>query len=216
VVGGLWEVREYVDGWVDGWARSRETARPDAVDGGWYVATQTEEEPGRYVLSEPSPERLAAVLDRELPTGTCVKLPGEPGEWLPRFGEGWEPLHMGCFMTRELGHPPGRRPPRGYQVKVEPAPTLVVASVMAPEGNVVSSGRMGLGASYAVADQIATDGRHRRLGLGTVVMAALERHALEAGLERAVLGATGDGRALYERRGWDVGAPLTAVCYRPG
>ena len=47
-------------------------------------------------------------------------------------------------------------------------------------------------------------------------MAALERHALEAGLERAVLGATGDGRALYERLGWDVGAPLTAVLLPPG
>ena len=119
-------------------------------------------------------------------------------------------------MTRELGHPPGRQPPRGYDVKVEPAPTLVIASVLAPEGNIVSSGRMGLGATYAVADQIVTDERHRRLGLGTVVMAALERHALEAGLDRAVLAATGDGRALYERLGWDVGAPLTAVSYRPG
>lgn len=101
-------------------------------------------------------------------------------------------------------------------MKAEPAPTLVTVSVMAPEGNVVSSGRMGLGESYAVADQIATDDRHRRLGLGTVVMAELERHALEAGLTRAVLGATGDGRALYERLGWDVGAVLAGAYYRPG
>jgi hypothetical protein len=48
------------------------------------------------------------------------------------------------------------------------------------------------------------------------VMAALEGYAVEAGLGRAVLGATGDGRALYERLGWDVGSPLTAVYYRPG
>ena len=205
---------EYVDGWVDGWTRSRETARPEPVDGGWYVATGTNEEPGRFVLSDPSPERLAAILAGSRPPGTCVKLPGEPSEWLPRFGEGWEPIHDGCFMTRALGRPPGRRAPRGYEVKVEPAPTLVIASVLAPEGNVVSSGRMGFGETYAVADQIVTDDRHRRLGLGTVVMAELERHALEAGLERAVLGATGDGQALYDRLGWDVGATLAGAVYR--
>ena len=58
---------------------------------------------------------------------------------------------------------------------LDTSPRVAVASVLAPEGNVVASGRMGLGASYAVADQIVTDERHRRLGLGTVVMAALER-----------------------------------------
>ena len=211
-----WAVADYVDGWVDGWARSRATARPEAVDGGWYVATRSEEEPGRFVLSDPSPERLAAVLEDDHPRGTCVKLPGEPGEWLPRFGEGWHAIHEGCFMTRGLGHPPGRQAPPGYELEVDPEPTVVVASVLAPEGNVVASGRMGLGSSYAVADQIVTEHRHRRLGLGTVVMAELERHALEAGLERAVLAATGDGRALYMRLGWDVGAPLAGAVYRSG
>jgi GNAT superfamily N-acetyltransferase len=186
------------------------------VDGGWYVATGRPQEPRRFVLSDPSSVRLAAILEQGQPPLTCVKLPGEPAEWLPRFGEGWEPIHEGWFMTRALGRPPGRQAPRGYQVKLEPAPTVAVASVLAPEGNVVASGRMGLGASYAVADQIVTDEQHRRLGLGTVVMAELERHALEAGLERAVLGATGDGRALYERLGWDVGAPLAGASYRPG
>ena len=213
---GGWPVKEYVDGWVDGWTRSRETSRPEPVDGGWYVATRREQEHGRFVLSEPTPERVAAIVDEGQPPLTFVKLPGEPDEWLPRFGEGWQPDHAGWFMTRTLGRPPGRRPPTGYEVAVEEAPRLAVAQVRAPEGNVVCSGRMGLGESYAVADQIVTDERHRRLGLGTVVMAALERYALEAGLERAVLGATEDGRGLYERLGWDVGSPLTAVCYRPG
>jgi GNAT superfamily N-acetyltransferase len=209
-------VTEYVDGWVDGWAWSRETRRPEPVDGGWYVATRSQKEHGRFVLSEPTPERLAAIVDARQSPLTGVKLAGNPDEWLPRFAEGWEPDHAGWFMTRALGRPPGRQAPAGYEVSLETAPRHVVARVLAPEGNVVSSGRMGLGASYAVADQIVTDDSHRRLGLGTVVMAALERHALEAGLDRAVLGATGDGRVLYERLGWDVGAPLTAVYYRPG
>ena len=74
-----WAIADYVDGWVDGWTRSREAARPEAVDGGWYVATGTPEEPQRFVLSEPTPERLAALLEQGQPPLTCVKLPGEPG-----------------------------------------------------------------------------------------------------------------------------------------
>jgi GNAT superfamily N-acetyltransferase len=210
-----WSVKEYVDGWVDGWAWSRGTSRPEPVDGGWYVATRSDVEHERFVLSEPTVERVDAILAKGPAPTTCVKFPGDPAEWLPRFGPGWVPDHEGCFMTRALGRPPGRQAPAGYEVKVEAKPRVVVASVLAPEGNVISSGRMGLGTSYAVADQIVTDERHRRLGLGTVVMAALEKGALEAGLERAVLGATGDGQALYERLGWDAGAPLTAVHYRP-
>ncbi len=120
-------------------------------------------------------------------------------------------------MTRALGPASGTAGTHGLRVELETAPRLVVASVLAPEGNVVSSGRMGLGETYAVADQIVTDERHRRLGLGTVVMAALERHALEAGLERAVLGATGDGRGRSTSGSAGTsGAPLTAVYYRPG
>ena len=208
-------MQEYVDGWVDGWTHSRGAPRPEQVDGGWYVATRSEHEHGRYVLSEPTPERVEAIVAAGPPPRTAVKFPGDPEVWLPRFGPGWVLDHPGWFMTRRLGRPPARRAPLGYEVKVEAAPRRVLAGVLAPEGNEVASGRMGLGASYAVADQIVTDERHRRLGLGTVVMAALEQHALDAGLERAVLGATGDGYALYQRLGWDLGAPLTAVYYRP-
>jgi GNAT superfamily N-acetyltransferase len=211
-----WSVQEYVDGWVDGWTRSRATSRPEPVDGGWYVATRSEREHGRFVLSEPTKERVHAIVEAVQPPLTGLKFPGDPGEWLAQLGPGWEPDHEGWFMTRRLGRPQGRQAPQGYRVEVEPAPAVVVAKVLAPEGNVVASGRMGLGASYAVADQIVTDERHRRLGLGTVVMAALEGYAVEAGLDRAVLGATLDGRGLYERLGWDVGSPLTAVYYRPG
>lgn len=210
-----WLEREYVDGWVDGWTRSRQTPRPEPVDGGWYVATRTEREHGRFVLSEPTKERVHAIVEAEQPPLTGLKFPGDPQEWLAQLGPAWEPDHEGWFMTRSLGRPLRRGAPHGYRVEVEPAPSRVIASVLAPEGNVVASGRMGLGASYAVADQIVTDEKHRRLGLGTVVMAALEKYAVEAGLDRAVLGATGDGRALYERLGWDVGSPLTAVYYRP-
>jgi GNAT superfamily N-acetyltransferase len=208
---GAWHVAEYVDGWVDGWTRARETVRPEAVDGGWYVATGSEWEARRFVLSEPTPERLAAILDQDQPPTTIVKLPGEPAEWLPRFGEGWQPIHEGWFMTRALGRPPRRQPPQQFEVRLETTPTSAIASVLTPEGSVVAWGHIGLGASYAVPDQINTDAKHRRHGLGTVVMAELERHALEAGLERAVLGATDDGRALYERLGWDVGAPLAGA-----
>ena len=88
---------EYVDGWVDGWTRSRKAPRPEPVDGGWYVATRSAREHGRFVLSDPTPERLAAIVDAGQPPRTGVKLPGDPEEWLPRFGEGWEPAFLDAY-----------------------------------------------------------------------------------------------------------------------
>ena len=48
-------------------------------------------------------------------------------------------------------------------------------------------------------------------------MAELGNQALKVGRTRAVLGATVDGRALYERLGWRVVAPMSgAYCRRSG
>jgi predicted DCC family thiol-disulfide oxidoreductase YuxK len=55
---------------------------------------------------------------------------------------------------------------------------------------------------------------HQRRGLGTAVMAALTTAAM--GLEAAtgILGATEQGRALYEALGWAVAGPLSSFVYK--
>ena len=63
-------------------------------------------------------------------------------------------------------------------------------------------------------DQVSTEPAHQRRGLGTVVMRALANAALEAGSSTGILGATNQGRALYETLGWKVHAPLAGFVYR--
>ncbi|MFJ8495383.1 GNAT family N-acetyltransferase [Streptomyces sp. NPDC094038] len=53
-----------------------------------------------------------------------------------------------------------------------------------------------------MADQILTAPVHQRRGLGSAVMGALQQQALAAGATRTVLGASPQGRALYESLGW--------------
>jgi GNAT superfamily N-acetyltransferase len=56
--------------------------------------------------------------------------------------------------------------------------------------------------SDAVMHDIQTDPAHRRRGLGSVVMGALSRRALERGARTGLLMATTDGFQLYRKLGW--------------
>ena len=55
-----------------------------------------------------------------------------------------------------------------------------------------------------------------RSGLGWVVMRILANEAIEAGSSTGILGATVEGRALYENLGWKVHAPLASFIFRAG
>ncbi|MDO3701713.1 GNAT family N-acetyltransferase [Micromonospora sp. C28SCA-DRY-2] len=55
---------------------------------------------------------------------------------------------------------------------------------------------------------------HRRRGLGSVVMAALHRHAARRGARTGILVATDEGRALYQRLGWVVHTEVSGA-FRP-
>ncbi|WP_225881891.1 GNAT family N-acetyltransferase [Streptomyces aureocirculatus] len=66
-----------------------------------------------------------------------------------------------------------------------------------------------------VVDRVVTHEPHRRRGLGGFVMGALTDEALNRGATLGVLGATEDGRALYETLGWRRHVALAACIYRP-
>ena len=206
--------REYVDAWVEGWVLARQTPPAVRVDGGWRIETGTEKESRRYVLNPPTSEALESVLGSGPPLHTFVKFPGEPAEWVPRFPDGWEPDHPGRYMTRTLDGPESGPLPEGYLLEVEGDSSRVSVRVVGPDGALAARGQAGLASSYAVPDQIVTVSAHRRRGLASVVMAELERAALDVGLRQAVLSATTEGQLLYEQLGWHPGARLTAMYLR--
>ncbi len=204
-------LQDILDGWVDGWAHSRSTPRPERVEGGWFLESSAPEENGRIVLTLPTPERLRAVVTAGQPAGRLVKFAGDPTVWLPRFPGDWVPEHPGRFMTCALERLDPGELPDGYSLAVESTESRTTVTVTGADGRVAARGQLGLGAEYAVPDRIVTEPGHQRRGLGTHVMAALGDRALDAGRRRAVLGATPNGQALYERLGWRVVSPMTGA-----
>ncbi|TQF02651.1 GNAT family N-acetyltransferase [Kitasatospora acidiphila] len=110
-------------------------------------------------------------------------------------------------MTTALTEPTPRVPD-GYAVGAEEADGIIHVRVRTTEGDVAAAGYATVTDGVAVMDRVATYPEHQRRGLGTLVMDTLAATAVERGAHTAVLGATDEGRALYESLGWTLLAPL--------
>jgi GNAT superfamily N-acetyltransferase len=126
-------------------------------------------------------------------------------EWT-RDDPGW--LMAVDFVTELVAQP------EGYVVEAEHAEGVIRVKIRAADGSVAAKGQAGLHGVTAVVDQVSTEPAHQRRGLGSVVMRTLANEALESGADRGILGATVQGRALYETLGWKTHAPLTGYIYR--
>jgi GNAT superfamily N-acetyltransferase len=80
-----------------------------------------------------------------------------------------------------------------------------------PAGETAAIGRVAVHGATAVFDRIETMEAHRRKGLGTVLMHALDALAVRAGASERLLVATEAGRALYASLGWQVLAPYSTA-----
>ncbi|MFE0674914.1 GNAT family N-acetyltransferase [Streptomyces sp. NPDC058867] len=83
------------------------------------------------------------------------------------------------------------------------------------DGAFAARGQVAVTGPTAVVDQVETDPAHQRRGLGRLVMRRLTDAAARQGATAGVLGATPEGRALYEGVGWRVLAPLTGAVRGP-
>ncbi|WP_424215937.1 GNAT family N-acetyltransferase (plasmid) [Streptomyces sp. BI20] len=194
---------------------SRGAARPVEVPWGLRIDLAGPERAVRHVLFDPEPEAARALIDTLTDPGTCVKAflsPEAMEPWFPAVD--WEPAEP-CFLMATALRPIPVRAPDGYRTEVERAGGLVRVRVVGPGGDPAAYGQAGLTDTACVFDQIVTEPAHRRRGLGTVVMGALTGAAVDAGVTEGVLGATVQGRALYETLGWRGLAPLSGFTRRP-
>lgn len=114
------------------------------------------------------------------------------------------------MMTAHFSKPDEGALAAGYRLTVE-GDEVIVASAYDGAGFLAASGRAALASDPAVFDQIETHKNHRRRGLGRSVMDALSVAASQRGVQRGVLVATPDGRALYTTLGWRSHAYLTTA-----
>jgi GNAT superfamily N-acetyltransferase len=217
-------VTPVVADWVSGWVVSRGASEPVARPWGWTIDVGQPTHVARHVVADADEARVREAAGRAQADGWWLKvfLP-EPcdgpeelvGEWL---GAGWAFDSAAFLMSVALGpEEPARlgAPPEGYELRTWTRGGVVRVLVAAPDGSLAARGQAGLAGDVAVPDQILTAPAHQRRGLGSVVMRTLHQQAREAGATRAVLGATAQGRALYESLGWRTHTAF-ASAYRTG
>jgi GNAT superfamily N-acetyltransferase len=199
--------------WAEGWSVSRGTEAPVVTPWGLRIEVGAENQVRRHVLFEPREEgvrELVASIDEPL---TWLKSHVEPSElarWLPA---GWTEDGPGWLMAVDVA-PAAVTVPAGYALTSESKDGTTYVRILTSGGEPAARGQYGYVGDYGTVDGISTEPDHRRRGLGSVVMHALANKAYELGASTSVLGATIEGRALYESLGWKVHAPLAGFIYK--
>ncbi|MGH4031642.1 GNAT family N-acetyltransferase [Actinomycetota bacterium Odt1-20B] len=208
--------RELVEIWAAGWALSRATPRPVAHPWGWYIEVGKPAQAGRHVVAEAREPLVRAAAASVTVPHTWLKVPAEPVDVEPWLPEGWivDKEDTGHLMAVDLRttHPAA---PEGYTVSAETRAGVTYVRVHDRAGELAAKGQMAVVGGATVVDQVETSPAHRRRGLGGLVMRTLADRAVAEGAAVGVLGATDEGRALYESLGWTWRARLTACVYRP-
>lgn len=203
--------------WVEGWAVCRRIPKPVDVPWGMRLEVGQPTQTVRHVLLGDGTEAGTArgLIDSITEPTTVVKAFLSADEMAPWFPPPWEPVDP-CFLMAVDLRPSAVRVPDGYAATVETDDGGVVSvRILGADGELAAAGLAGLTDTACVYDQIITEPAHQRRGLGTVVMGALTDAALAQGVSQGVLGATVQGRALYETLGWKVLAPLNGFVHRP-
>lgn len=200
-----------LDAWVRAWSISRGTAEPAPVPDGWRVDVGLSGHRFRYVLHEPSDDRLARLGRDEGSPGAWVKIVGDPDRLHRALPSQWEPAETGHVMTIRLDAAPEVFPPAPYTLRRSESDGVLTAEVLDAEGRLAASAKLITVGTIAMFDQVETVPEHRRRGLGRLVMRVLAGHARDLGADTGLLAATDEGRHLYSSLGWTVRALLPAA-----
>ncbi|GAA2932471.1 GNAT family N-acetyltransferase [Streptomyces enissocaesilis] len=212
-----------VRAWVGGWVVSRGAADPVPQPWGLTVDVGLPHHATRHVLTDADEATVRKLAEAYAAPAVSLKVFLEPETVAPWLGPEWRPDGPGWLMTTPLRPLPGAHAhthahthaPDGYTLKSWCRGGVTRLLVTAPDGGFAARGQVAPTGGTAVVDQVETAPAHRRKGLGALVMRTLQDAAYAQGATAGILGATTDGRRLYESLGWQVRAPLTGVTY-PG
>jgi len=201
---------DVVAAWVAGWAVSRGVGPAQPRFGGLHVAVGLPRQKERYVFASIEKDALRDLALKITTPWTFLKVCAPSNALENVWPAGWVVQEPGFLMTTKLTRPPAPALADSYRLTVQ-GENVIVASILDEAGDVAASGKIALADGHATFDQIETDERHRRRGLGRVVMNALSAAAIERGVTEGVLVATPVGRQLYTTLGWRLHAHFTTA-----
>lgn len=199
--------------WVLGWAVSRGTEPPVEQADGFWIDVGLPHHVARHVLLDADEAAVRKVARSVTVPNTWLKAfvaPELVASWLP---PGWTSGPPTFLMATQL-RASEVRAPDGYALTSETSAGVTFVRVLSADGAVAARGQVAVTGESAVVDQVETDPAHQRRGLGSLVMRTLANDAVARGASTGVLGASVEGRALYEALGWKVHAPLAGFVYR--
>ncbi len=197
-----------VETWVRGWTLARETPPPTRYRNALRVYVGWPRQMVRYVF--PSLDRefhflAEAIVEPWIFLKVCAP-PDAVREYLP---DRWV-IQPAGFMMRCHGKMirPAKKMTEEYTLECMQEDNITTARLLTTGKEVAAIGRVVQVDSFAVYDRIETHPDHRRRGLASFIMKALEN---AAGKQEGLLVATGEGRSLYETLGWRLYTPYTSV-----
>ncbi|MDT0342877.1 GNAT family N-acetyltransferase [Streptomyces litchfieldiae] len=204
--------KDIVRAWVEGWAVSRGAAPPAEESWGFTIDIGTPKSVTRHVLPAADEQLIKTFMATATAPGIWLKMFVPPETLGPWLVPGWTFDAPGFLMSSPLRSAPAPVPD-GFRLRTWSRGGVTRVLVTDADGGFGARGQIALppAGGTAVIDQIETSGAHRRKGLGTLVMRTLGNAAAEAGVPAGVLGASVEGRALYESLGWRTLGPLTGV-----
>ncbi|WP_393057896.1 GNAT family N-acetyltransferase [Streptomyces sp. LN549] len=202
---------EAVGAWVEGWAVSRGAAEPAARPGGFTIDVGLSKHVMRHVLTTADEATVRKITENAPMPGIWLKTFVSPETLTPWLAPGWSLAGGPGYLMSASLRAARAEVPDGYRLRTWSRDGVVRALVRTADGAFAARGQIAVTGSTAVVDQVETDPAHQRRGLGRLVMSTLATAAAGQGATAGVLGATPEGRALYESAGWRVLAPLTGA-----
>jgi hypothetical protein len=198
---------------VENWLRARSLVRklpqPILDHGGLRVETGSPKEIRRYIFTH--------AVDGLRELGGTIEIPrillkfcgaqDEMSELLPARWQFQSPRYL---MVRDRNPPTRIAPPVAYRLEISREGPTRSGHILTRDGHVVASGYAAEYAGVFIYDRIVTNPLHRRRGLATALIGALEATRTSRAT-REILAATPDGRALYAALGWSLYSPYTTA-----
>ncbi|MBO2012934.1 GNAT family N-acetyltransferase [Hymenobacter negativus] len=199
-----------LDRWLTGWSLARGLPLPQPDGGGLVVEVGWPEQVRRHVFVDAGPALQACTIRIHEPF-IYLKAAVEPAHLRRVLPAPWQVKQPRYLMSCPTVLPYSFPVPAEYVAMVAVEHGASVIRLTDATGQTAAIGRVVLYRGSAVFDRIETQKFHRRRGLATALMGALDAVAAEAGVSERLLVATEAGCALYTRLSWRVVAPYSTA-----
>jgi GNAT superfamily N-acetyltransferase len=174
------------------------------------------EQKARYVLPALDPDALRALAESIDEPSIFLKVCAPPGQVAPLLPARWKIAPASYFMAATSAAMANSTSiPAGYRPSFRREKWGLLAALTDEKGALAANGRLMIEQGWAIFDRIETDEAHRRRGLGTAMMHALQREALSVGVRGGLLVATADGERLYTSLGWTILSDYSSMVIPP-